>query len=104
MAQGTTLSGVLFVTRHRQSRATSNLLHSTDMDRVLVELRMALSMTIDIFPCLRVGEGEFIRHETDDGAVLVVKLLDFEGPAAAVETPHWEDGGDLAEEGSWVFG
>ena len=67
------------------------------MDRVFVELRMALPMAVDVFPGLRVIEGKLGGHQAYDRAVFIVQFLHFEGPAAAVKTPNGQGGGDFAD-------
>jgi len=59
------------------------------MNRILVELRVALTMSIDVSPSLRINKGEFSRHQTDNRTVLVMKLLDFEWPTPTMETIYW---------------
>jgi hypothetical protein len=58
---------------------------------VLVELRVPLTMAIDIFPRLGVGEGELIGHGTENRAIFKVKLMNIERPATAEQTPDTID-------------
>jgi hypothetical protein len=73
------------------------------MNRILVELRMALSVAVDVLPCLRVCECQFGGHQPYNGPVFVVEFLDFEWPSSAVQPEDGQDGGDFADEGAGVF-
>lgn len=53
---------------------------------IFVELRVALAMTIDVFPGLGVDKGELIGHGAKDGAIFEMQLVDIKGPASAEET------------------
>lgn len=47
---------------------------------IFMELRMSLTMAIDVFPCSRVTEGEFIWHSSQDGAIFEMELMNVEWP------------------------
>jgi hypothetical protein len=53
-----------------------------------VELRVALSVAIDILPGIRVNEGELVGHCPKDRAIFEMKLVDIERPAASEQTPN----------------
>lgn len=58
---------------------------------VLVKLRVTLTMAVDVLPRLRVGEGEFVGHSTENWAIFEVKLMDIKRPATAEQTPDAVD-------------
>lgn len=66
---------------------------------ILVELRMALSVAIDVFPGLRVGKCKLIRHGAHDRAIFQVELVHIEGPSSAEETPDAVDLVDVLANG-----
>jgi hypothetical protein len=53
---------------------------------------VSLAMSVDILPCLWIGESELSWHQTNDGAIFIMKFLDNERPSSLVET---EDRVDL---------
>ena len=46
---------------------------------------MARPRAVDVFPCLRGGEGELVRRDADDGTVSGVEGGEFEVEIAALE-------------------
>jgi hypothetical protein len=74
------------------------------MNWILVELRMALPMSVDVFPCLRVGKCQFGRHQSDNRSVLVVKLLDLKWPSSCMKAPNGKKWRKLADERTRIFG
>ena len=46
-------------------------------------LPVALAMAVDVFPRRRIGEGERVGREAEDGAILLVEFADGLGKAAA---------------------
>lgn len=66
---------------------------------ILVELGMTLSVTIDVFPGLRVGERKLIGHGSHDRAIFQMKLVHVEGPSSAEETPDAVDLMDVLANG-----
>ena len=66
---------------------------------VLGEGLVARARAVDVFPCLRGGEGELVRRDADDGAVGGVEGGEFEVQVAALQ------GEDVGEaEGGPEFG
>lgn len=51
-----------------------------------MELRMSLTMAIDVLPCSRVTEGEFIGHGSQDRAIFEMELMDVEWPSSTEKT------------------
>lgn len=59
------------------------------------------AMGVDILPGLRVGEGEMVRADADDGPVVGVESMGVEGLAASgMEDCPWE-ARDAMFDGAW---
>ena len=54
---------------------------------IFMELGMPLTMTVDIFPGLRIRKGQLIGHGSDDRSIFEMKLVNIERPTATEETP-----------------
>ena len=63
------------------------------------EVGAALVVAVYVLPSLGVGEGELIRSETDDGAVLIVQALDDLVEVTALEREDVGNTGDGPEFG-----
>lgn len=58
---------------------------------ILVELRVALPVAIDILPGFRVDEGELIRHGSYNWAIFEVQLMNVKRPSTTEKTPYAVD-------------
>lgn len=50
---------------------------------ILGILRLALTVTVDTFPCLRMSKGQLIWSNSDDISILIVEFFDFEAKVTA---------------------
>jgi len=83
---------VVCVVRHGQRGDAGDGLDGPDMDGVFVEVRVARTVAVDVFPCLRRVEVEFVWGDSNYGAILVVEELVVKGETAFKERFDAGDG------------
>lgn len=75
MRQGASLSGVCFIIGHGKGGGVGEVVNGTNMNRALVEVCMARSVTVDVIPGPRGIERQLIGRNPHDGPVNVVECL-----------------------------
>lgn len=78
MSERSSLSCVVGVVGHGESRDADHRFNRAYVDGILVEVWMPHAVAVDVFPCLNGVEVEFVWGDANDGAVFVVQELIFE--------------------------
>lgn len=72
---------------------SDNILNASKLDKVFLKGPLALVMGIDVFPCRRRDERDFVRRHAD--GVTIIFIMQVSEPVCEVAPPRDEGNGDF---------